>query len=72
MTHTRTAESRDKENEPIRTQDLTLIPDDLDSQLSACICNFCQDDGLTDCSRYCARFEFSHSGMIVPIRLGNL
>jgi hypothetical protein len=56
MTHTRTAESQDKENEPTTTQDLTLIHDDLDSQLSACFCNFCLDDRLTNCSRYCAPF----------------
>lgn len=51
MARTRTTESRDKEDE--------LIHDDLDSQFSACLCSFCQDDGFTDCSRYCALFDSS-------------
>jgi hypothetical protein len=61
MARTRTAESRDREDEPTTPQVITLIHDDLDSQFSACICSFCQDDGFTDCSRYRAGFDFSRT-----------
>ena len=51
VARSRTTESRDQEDSAVKG-----THDDTQSQFSACACNFCQDDGLADCSRYCASF----------------
>jgi hypothetical protein len=52
------AQHRDKEDARVKSRVGTATHGHPECHFSACACDLCDDDGVTDCSRYCGHFTY--------------